>query len=201
MSKQVTYNKSKTYLLPLLSEFLPFEKEFISCMPNTYMYDDIGKYKNHFFVLHDFTDAPMGFADYEKKLTSSDLFVDFIDIDNKVLYIFKFPEEYLHEYNCLSEGRYSAFGIGCKELILKFWGTIHKNNAATINALLKVKQILFKDKKLKEQLEQELSSEGTNLVPGHQVKIDDDAELGQLLDIDDETFELSKYIDKNENKV
>lgn len=190
MSKTVKYNKSKTYLLPLLSEFLPLSKEFISCLPNTFMYDDMNKYENHFFLLHDFTNAPEGFVDYEKKLTESELFVDYIDIDNKVLYIFKFPEEYLHEYKCLSEGRYSAFGVDCKEMILKFWGIIHKNNPATINALLKVKQVLFKDKKLKEELEKELSS------PKSPVTIDDDAELGSLINIADETIELSKYSKK-----
>lgn len=186
----MVYNKSKTYLLPLLSELIEFDPKFMGGVENTYMLDDEGKYPEHIFILHDFSFKNPEFTAYENKLVNNELFVDLVDIGNKVLYIFKVPEEYLHEYNCLKEGRYSAYGADAKELILKFWSSVYKGKVAAIPVLLKIKQILFKDTKLKIQLEKELSG------PRSPVTIDDDAELGQLVDMQDETFELSKHIKK-----
>lgn len=190
MSKSVVYNKSKTYLLPLLSEFIKFDPKFMNFLDNTYMYVDNEEYENHFFILHSFDFRTPAFTEYESKLEDNELFVDFIDIGDKVLYIFKFPEEYLHEYNCLINSRYSSFGVDAKELILKFWNSVYKYDAMAIPVLLKIKQILFKDKKLKTQLEQELSS------PKCPVIIDDEAELGEFVYKENETFELSSHIKK-----
>ena len=75
------------------------------------------------------------------------------DINDKVVYIFKFPEEYLNEYNCLLNSQYSKFGDDAKQLILRFWGEVYSGNSAGVNFLLKVKQILYKEEKLKERLQ------------------------------------------------
>lgn len=190
MSKAVVYNKSKTYLLPLLSELIEFDSRFIDCLENTFMYVDTNDYKDHLLILHDYAFEHPEFAAYESKLVENELYVDSIDVGNKVLFIFKFPEEYLHEYKCLEEGRYSNYGLDAKELILKFWNTIFSKDIGAVPILLKIKQILFKDNKLKIQLEKELSS------PRHEVKIDDDAELGSIIDKENETFELSKHLKK-----
>lgn len=190
MSKAVVYNKSKTYLLPLLSELIEFDVRFIDNLENTYMYADADEYENHLFVLHQYAFENPEFTAYESKLMNNELYVDSIDIGNKVLFIFKFPEEYLHEYHCLEQGRYSAFGVDTKELILKFWNSIYSKFVSATPILLKIKQILFKDKKLKVQLEKELST------PRAPVIIDDDAELGAAIDKNNETFELKKHLKK-----
>jgi nitrogen regulatory protein PII-like uncharacterized protein len=190
MSKTVVYNKSKTYLLPLLSELIEFDFKFIDYLENTFMYEDSGKYKDHFFILHNYAFTDPEFSRYESKLTDNELFVEYIDVGNKVLYIYKFPEEYLHEYNCLAKGRYSAFGVDAKEKILEFWTAAFKNVNTAILVLLKIKQILFKDKKLKQQIEKELSSEK------HKIILADAAELGSIPDEESETFELSPYLKK-----
>ena len=200
MSKEVKLNKSQTYLLPLLSELVPFEFDMLDFIENTYISDDLSKYENCFYVLQDFTFKNPEFTAYENALTSSDYYVDLIDVGNKVLYVFRFPEEYLHEYNCYKSGRYSAFGVDAKELILGFWTKFYNKQTSGIPFVLRVKQILFKDEKLRKQLEKELSSTGHKTVPGHNVTIDPEAELSDPPVLEDETFELSK-VKQNENKL
>jgi hypothetical protein len=188
MSKEIVYNKSKTYLLPLLSEFIPLKIDYVKFLENTYLFDDKGKYKDCIFVLHDFSFRNPEFTQYEHGLTSSEFFVDLVDIDNQVLYIFKFPDVYLDEYNHFINGKYSKFGEDAKELVLSFWGEVYTEKVSAVAFLLKLKQVLFKDKLLKQQLERELSTRTSPVV------LDDEAELASIIDESDETFELSKYI-------
>lgn len=181
----IRYNKSKTYLLPLLSEIVGFDKNFFSNLINTYVSDNLDKYKNCIYVLHDFSFKNPEFTAYEHKLIRNELFVDLIDIDNKVLYIFKFPEEYLHEYEKFKQGKYSEFGVDAKELILDFFSHVYTNNPNAVPFLIKTKQILFKDKNLKEKIEKELK-----------VVIDSDAELSDAPDLDNEMFNIKEYMIK-----
>lgn len=187
MSK-IRYNKSKTYLLPLLSELVNFDIKFFDNLENVYIFDDTGEYKDCIFILHDFSFKNPEFTSYEHKFINNELFIDLIDINDKVLYIFKFPEEYMHEYNMFKEGKYSKFKKDAKELILKFFTKIYFGNINAVTFLLKVKQILFKDNKLKREIEDSLK-----------VELDDEAELTDKIIVENETFKLSKYI-KNENK-
>lgn len=189
MSK-LRYNKSKTYLLPLLSELIGFDKRFFSYLDNTYIYDDLGKYKNCIFILHDFSFKNPEFTNYENEITNNEYFIDLIDINDKVLYIFKFPEEYMHEYNNFKVGKYSNFKLDAKELILEYYERIYKHNINAINFLIKTNQILFRDKKLKLKLEKKLN-----------VSLNNDSELDDIIKKDNETFNISKYInEENKNK-
>lgn len=193
MSK-IIINKSKTYLLPLLSELVEFDKKYHNNIINTYIYDDLGKYENCFFILHKFSFRNPEYTIYENKLINNELYVDLIDINNDVLYIFKFPEDYLYEYNKYKEGKYSEFKNDAKELILNFFGEVYKFNMNAVNFLIKVKQILFKDKKLKKIIEDKLN-----------VILPDNAELSSIMNKEEETFNISKYIitednDKNKDK-
>tara|TARA_R110000822_G_scaffold73853_13_gene177631 strand:+ start:4180 stop:4752 length:573 start_codon:yes stop_codon:yes gene_type:complete len=188
MSK-LRYNKSKTYLLPLLSELVEFDKKFFDNLVNVYIYDDLGKYQNCLYILHDFSFRNPEFTAYENRITRNEYFVDSIDINNQVLYIFKFPAEYMHEYNKFIEGKYSQFGVDAKELILEFYTNIFQGNLNAVNFLLKLKQILFKDIKLKKQIEHKLG-----------VTLSDDAELTDVIEQGSETFSLSKH-EQIENKT
>lgn len=178
-------NKSKTYLLPLLSEMVDLDKKFWKFIKNTYI--NIDGYENCIALLHDFSFKNPEFTAYEHKLIKNELFVELIDIDDTVLYIFKFPEVYLHEYNCFKTGRFSAFGTDAKELILEFYNNIYKGNINATSFLLKVNQVLFRDKKLKRQIEQELN-----------VHLEEEAELSAVPEMDEEAFDLSKYTKKQE---
>lgn len=176
-------NKSKTYLLPLLSELIDFDKKYFKFIKNTYIH--IGNHGNCFAILHDFSFKNPDFTHYEHRLIKNELFVELIDIDDAVLYIFKFPEVYQHEYNCFKEGKFSQFGVDAKELILEFYNDIYKGNINATSFLLKVNQILFKDEKLKRQIEEELD-----------VVLEKEAELSGLPDEDQETFTLKKETKK-----
>ncbi len=190
MSKKIRYNKSKTYLLPLLSECIDINPKFFSYLKQTYINDDIGMYENCFYILHNFSFRNPEFTLYENSLIKNNYFVDYIDINSdQVLYIFRFPEEYLHEYEMFKQGKYSKYGPDAKELILSFFTKVYENNVSAVNFLIKVKQVLFKDQKLREKLEKELSTEK------HKVTIDKEAELSDIPEKEHETFIISKHID------
>lgn len=183
-------NKSKTYLLPLLSEFINVGGKFINSIDNVYLKDSDDKHARCIYLLYNFNDKDEGFAEYEHDLITNELFVDSYDIGNKVLYVFKFPEEYINEYEMYMKGKYSKFGRDAKELILDFWNVIHRNNFHAKAFLTKVKGVLFKEKQLKTQLEKQLSSLGCP------IKIKDGAELGDIANMKNETYNF-KLIKKH----
>lgn len=184
MVKRVKFNKSKTYLLPLISEIVNIDKQYLPYLNNTFMVDSEDKYENCLYILHDFDLSNPKFTTYEHHLINNELFMDMYDIGNQVLYVFKFPEEYLHEYNCLKNSKYSEFKDDAKELILEFWTIMYGNTPNAIAFLTKVKDILFKTTKYRQKLEQSLSSKRHNVV------ISNEAELGDIIDITNETFDF-----------
>ena len=185
MSNNRTYNASKTYLLPLISELVDIDTRFINDLENTYMFDENNEYKECFFIKYNYNFHNPEFTAFEHKLINNELFVKSIDIDEKVLYIFKFPEEYLSEYYCLQNSKYSEFGKDAKELILSFWTEMYGKIPAGIATILKIKQILYKDSKLKATIEERLSS------IHHKIILSDDQELGELVVIKNETFKFN----------
>lgn len=179
------YNKSKTYLLPLIAPLIGIEEKYLDYLENTYMFDKDKEFNECFYIYHDFFFKNPEFTKYEHKLVESYLFKKLIDIDsNKVLYIFKFPEEYLHEYYCLKNSKYSEFGEDAKQQILSFWTKLYGKTTTGVNFILSIKKILYKDLKLKQQIEENLSSKT------HKVILDNDAELGEKVEISNETFTL-----------
>lgn len=178
---EIKYTKSKTYLLPLLSEFLDLKIKFLPNLVNTYMFDENNNYQDCFFILHTFDFKNSEFVKYEHNLTTNPLFVKHIDIGNKVIYVFRFPEEYLNEYYKLIDSKYSEFGDDAKQLILRFWGEVYSGNSSGVDFLLKVKQILYKDEKLRQKIQ-------TNLG----VTIDKNQELGDYINPETEILKLKK---------
>ena len=175
---------SKNYLLPLIAEVIGVESDFVDYLEDTYIFDENGEYENCIFIRHEFSFKNPEFTAYEHRITNNQYFVKCIDIGDEVVYVFKFPEEYLPEYKHFIKGEYSQFGDDAKRLILHFWTQMYGKTASGINAILKMKQILYKDKKLKQQIEERLSSEQCRIV------LDDDAELGDLVLVEDETFKM-----------
>lgn len=173
------YNKSKTYLFPLLSEVVDIDYKFSNFLINTYIAEDTNQYKDCIFLLYDFSFKNPEFTAYEHMLTDNQYFVDLVDIDDKVLYIFKFPEEYIPEYNNFKKGKYSKYGKDAKEVILSYYTNIYKGNVGAVNFLLKLKQILFKDQILRKKIEKELK-----------VTLPKDAELTDIMDENRETFKI-----------
>jgi len=148
------------------------------------MYID-GEKGNYLAILHEFTFKDPEFTSYEHRLTNNELFVKCIDIDNKVLYIFNFPKEYMDEYELFKEGKYSKFGDDVKQLILKFWTETFKGNSGAVSFLVNVKQILYRETKLKQSIETKLG-----------IELSDEQELGEITDKESETFKISEYSEK-----
>jgi len=185
-------NRSKTYLLPLLSEIVKFDMRFFKYILNTFIFDDIDKYKDSLYILHRTDIKDPEFTAYENKLLDNEYFVNLYDVDSEYsLYVFKFPDHYLHEYYSFKKGGYSKFGEDAKEFILDFWEEVHKENVNKVKFLLKLKQVLFKDDKLKRQIEEELK-----------LKLSKDAELADVIEPKNETYPLSKLvIEANDKKI
>lgn len=180
MKKSIRYNKSKTYLLPLLSEFVQFDFKYYYLLENSYIYDNLSKYNNCIYLLHKVKIQDPEFTKYEHKLLNNNLFTGLVDLDKDYsVYVFKFPEDYMFEYKLFEQGKYSEFGEDSKSLILKFWTELHQNNINAVNFLVKLKQILFRDDKLRRSLEQELK-----------VKLPETAELTDKIKVDHETIYL-----------
>jgi len=59
----IRYNKSKTYLLPLLAEVV--EIKFFSSLVDTYIMDPNEKYENCMFLLYNFSFKNPEFTAYE----------------------------------------------------------------------------------------------------------------------------------------
>jgi len=179
---KIKYNASKTYLLPLLSELVNIDSKFINYLENTYMFDENNEFFECFFLLFEFSFKNPEFTLYEHKLMESDLFIKTIDIEDqdKVVYVFKFPEDYLEEYYFLQNSEYSTFGEDAKKLILRFWTLAYGKFNGGINVILTIKQKLYKEKILKEKLEKIIN-----------VKIDDNAELGEHVYKHNETLRIA----------
>lgn len=178
------YNISKTYLLPLISEVIGVEPKFINYLENTYLFDENNEFTECFFIKHEFSFKNPEFTAYEHRLIDNQYFVKLIDIGSDVIYVFKFPEEYLQEYYYLQNSKYSKFGEDAKKLILKFWTEIYGKIPAGINLILKIKQILYRDEKLKKQLEEKLN-----------IKLDLHSELGESVEVLNETFRIKKKLE------
>lgn len=180
----VRYNASKTYLLPLISEVIGIETKFIDYLDNTYMFDEENAFNECLFIKHEFSFKNPEFTAYEHRLIDNQYFVKLIDIGSDVIYVFKFPDEYLHEYYCLQNSKYSEFGEDAKKLILRFWTEMYGKFPSGINLILKIKQILYKEEKLKTQLEEKLNT-----------KLDLHSELGEKVEVSNETFKFEKKVE------
>jgi len=171
-------NKSKIYLLPLFLNTLKINKEFISQIQNTYLL-----HNNHVIdkcigitFKHSILKNPKYITDIQN-LILNDSFIQMDQNSDEILYLFEFPEKYFPEYFKFVKGRYSQFSRRAKELILRFWTETQIVDKESINDLIHIKQVLFKDEKLRLQLEETLD-----------VKIDINAELGSIVNLDDEKF-------------
>jgi len=171
-------NYSYTYLLPLLSELVYLNKEIHKCIRNTYVFSNKNGEIGKFYILCSYNYKDPKYSIYEEKLTSNELYVTSYDIKEMVLYEFNFPKVYTFEQVKFINGEYSLFKKDAKKLILTFWTELYGHIPSFVTgSLLKIKQILYKEEKLKLKLEEELGE-----------TIEDHQELGQKIEVKDETF-------------
>lgn len=180
-------NKSRTYLLPLIAPLIGIEPNFYSFIENTYIIDSNNEYENCFFIVQNFSFKNPEFTSYEYRMTNNNLFLKNIDIGDKVIYIYKFPEEYMNEYNQFKDSKYSKFYEDAKKQIIKFWTVIKGNNISGISFVMKIKQILYKEQILKNEIEKQLN-----------INLSNEAELGSHVYLDKETINLDNFKNKQD---
>ena len=149
-------NFSYTYLLPLLSEQVNLKKEIIKYIINTYIITNKDKKLGSFYFLCKFDYSDTEFTELESLLTCSELFITSYEIDDKILYHFKFPKEYQFEQKKFMDGKYSEFKRDAKKQILRYWTELYGHIPSFVsNSLIRIKQVLFKSEKLRQKMNEQ----------------------------------------------
>lgn len=172
--QKVKVNKSKTYLLPLINEYLSIQ--FDEYIENTYVY--IKGFEECFGIVYRKDISNTGLKQYYERLVQNSLFKSVVEFDNHILFIFEFPDFYISEYYSFLDGGYSKFSEHSKKNIIRYTSDVHKYP----DAVQGVVHILYKNKVRKEELERQLD-----------IKLDDDAELSSIIDRYEETFNSKQY--------
>lgn len=175
-------NKSKIYLFPLLINTLSTNKEFISQVQNTYLFhQDHSKEICMGLTFKNSILKNPKFIEDIRILILNEGFIQIEESENEILYLFEFPEKHFKEYFKFMKGKYSQFSRRSKEIILKFWTESQIKDKSSILDLIHIKQVLFKDHKLRCLLEEQLN-----------VKLPFNAELETIVNIEDEMFTNNK---------
>jgi len=164
-------NKSYSYLIPLLNEFCRIDGDYYVMLDNVYTKHHQGESGNIIIISYWYNNDE-GFLSYIEELKANELCQDYIKGDETIAIVFKFPDCFLHEYQCYKDGKFSEFTDEAKSIILKYILDIHKYKDAD-----RVKRVLNKDEQLRQDLEYRLA-----------LKIDKDMELSSIPDKILETF-------------
>jgi len=176
-------NFSYTYLLPLLSEQVNLTKDILLYIQNTYITTNKDATKGKFYLLCKFNYADRKFTKLEGQLTSNDLYITSHEINDLILYEFNFPKHFIDDQQHFIEGKYSKFRKDAKTLVLEYWTNLYGHIPSFVTTtLLKIKQILNKDERLRIKMIKELSADGK------QVDIKKGSELGNKIDEQKETY-------------
>lgn len=171
-------NFSYTYLLPLLSEQVNLKKSILTFITNTYIKTNRNNNLGKFYIKCKFNYSDTDFSKLENILISNDLYETSYDIKNEILYEFNFPKEYISEQEKFIKGKYSEFKDDTKKLILRFWSELFGHIPSFVtNILIKIKQILYKDERLRLLMNKNLK-----------INIEKGSELGDKIEMRDETF-------------
>jgi hypothetical protein len=174
--KITTFNKSRTYLMPLLSKDIDIEFEYL--IKNTYIkFDrDIGCIEQPIAILFE-NENTEAFKEYHDYLLNHKLFFDqyLFTSNDDILFIFRFPDRYKEEYKLFKEGKYSKFSKEAKGLIISYSAEAYVYPPLVEDLM----GVLWKQKSRKKKLEDSLG-----------MSISDDSELASKVQFDTETFIL-----------
>ena len=174
-------NKSKTYVLPLMEEYVETNYIIIKYLINTYMYCYLYDIRlTNVLVLEfdgDFVNRT-DFTKHKNKLKSSELFV-YCGIHRDLWYcIFNLPKKFIDDIKFFQLGKYSFMSKAAQTLILRHIEKYYPHRKEKSKLIWK---ILKKDVSLKVHIEKVL---GTSL--------SDDAELCDKALKGDETILLKQ---------
>ena len=162
--------KTYTYMLPLLCRELNISSA-VNLINIFVRHEDHPDKTNHLFCLFEWRSSKMHTA-LEEVLMNHKLCEFHEDVSSKHYMIcFKVGDSFKKDYDLYIKGKYSKISEDSKKYILGFY---RKDKDHVIG------RILYKDPKYKKELEEYLN-----------VKIDYDAELSSVLDINLETYKNS----------
>lgn len=173
IDRTIKVNKSKSYLLPLLNEYIKIE--YLHLLENTYI--NINNYVECIGLLYRKNEESR-FDDYCELIKENSLFKIYSETKDYHLFVFEFPDQFLTEYKYFKLGRYSKFSSDAKKKIIQFFS----NNYQYPELVQEMVHILYKNKARKEKLEQELG-----------IHLSNDAELTSVIDEEEETFKIENY--------
>lgn len=177
---KVTPNRSKTYLLPLILEFFNLPDSISHNFINCYIYDKDNKHQNCIYLLYKYDIKNPSFTKFEYELSKTHDYITHYDLKNNlILFVLKFPIDYIDEYYHYKNSEYSKYGNDAKKIILDYY----KKRNIPQKVFTKIKNILYRDVSLKLELEQILG-----------VKLSDDSELGEIVDDISETIDIYNNI-------
>lgn len=186
-------NKSKSYLLPLLSDFVDIK--YINLMINSFIFYEEDKEEEEspkLLLLYKYDDKvnidsegnKSGFLYYIDYLKEHKLYNYDKDLLDCILFNISIPDYYYYEYYCFLSGRYSYYRDESKDKILRFL----RHNYSNLTVINKIKQVLYKDKRLKLSLEELLN-----------IKIDENSELSSIVQLHQETFYEDEFIKERQS--
>lgn len=180
LEEGIKANKTYTYMLPLLCRelnvpnLLNIEGIFVKS-------EEYKEYNNHLFCLFRWSPNRVH-TKFEDDLLKHPLCEFHKDVSSKhYLMCFKISENLQHNYDYFLKSQYSKITTEGKKHILEFFG-LGKDHA--------VAMVLYKDSRLKKKYEETLG-----------VKLDNDAELSSILDIDGKECYKNSYIIESQSPL
>jgi hypothetical protein len=172
--KDISSNKSRTYLIPILASKIDMEFEYL--MIDTYIKFNPQLELDYPIGILFENESSDAFNEYKIYLEQCYLFWRSYTLEDKCLYVFQFPEEYIMDYLNFKEGKYSELSADVKKVILKYTSEVYKYPPLVEDVV----GVLWKHKTRRSKLEKEL---GMSLPVG--------AELASRINYDEETFNFS----------
>ena len=184
---QKKINRSKTYLLPLLNNYIRLSSIIMSNLHNTYIYYEEQSDLHYFYLVFLTSKLSKTISqNIEKTLIDSPLYKRMITDNDTMIFEFEFPEEHIMDYHLLLKGKFSKIKDSSKQKIILF---LEKNFPSEYRVLTSIKYILFKSEKLRKTMEKNLN-----------VKLHKDLELGSKFNLEEETYKLVKLNNNEEKK-
>lgn len=166
-------NKSYSYLLPLLCKELNVPS-LLNLVGIFLKHEDYPELDNHIFCLFRWSPNRIH-TKFEEDLMKHPMCVFHKDVSSEhYLICFSVPTELQYSYSVFKRSKYSKISKESKEQILKFYN-LGKDHA--------VAMVLNQDPRLKKKYEEALGT-----------RLDDDAELSSVLDLDGIETYKSSYI-------
>lgn len=178
-------NKSKTYILPLLAQYIPLNYTFMKFLWDTYLFiEDEDEKDSPPAVLY--LEVASQFQDLSEYRTIHNSFLinkQFIKYFEQttfniayIYYVFRIPNSFLQDYYLLRKGHYSQISVPAKDAIRSYLYKFYPHKQKSIENIWK---ILTKDVSLKIELENQLAT----ILP-------EDVELAEKFNLKNETLIL-----------